>query len=207
MSLEENDIEMADRYSLVGLEVTGHQPYGVLVRTDAGISGFVDRADISDVPIPPEDWPAIGSRAPGVVLGVTRQGKLRASLRPADVSLVEGVDDPRCAFAAWAKRGFADDAEKDAFFAAPGTPAILRWALCQHEPSSDRGRALEVVSAHWNAQEHQLQQFQPPERSRPRLVRAHPATSPNSAPNGQARRILLALARSLEPKPDARNLQ
>jgi predicted RNA-binding protein with RPS1 domain len=141
--------DQADRYSLVELEVTGHQPFGVLVKTDDGARGFVDQADISDVPIGRDDWPAVGHRATGVVLGVTRQGKLRASLRPADVGLVKGVDDAQSAFTEWARirdQGFADDAEKNDFFTAPETPAILRWALSQHELSSDRDRAEEIVS-------------------------------------------------------------
>jgi hypothetical protein len=141
--------EQAGRYSLVDLEVTGHQPYGVLVRTADGTAGFVDSADISDVPIARADWPAIGYRAAGVVLGVTRAGKLRASLRPADVELVKGVGDAQTAFTEWARvrdQGFADDAERNAFFAARETTAILRWALSQHESSPDRGRAVEILS-------------------------------------------------------------
>ena len=139
----------AHRYSLVDLEVTGHQPYGVLFRTAAGTPGFVDKADISDAPIAPEVWPAIGYRGTGVVLGVTRTGKLRASLRPADVGLVRSVDDAESALNAWAKirdRGFADASEREKFFAAPEAVAILKWALCQREFSPDRGRALDVLS-------------------------------------------------------------
>jgi hypothetical protein len=142
-------VKCTGRYSLVDLEVTGHQPYGVLVRTADGTSGFVDSADISDVPISRADWPPIGYRAAGVVLGVTRAGRLRGSLRPADVELVESVDDPQSVFAEWGRirdRGFADDAEKNDFFAAGETPAILRWALSQHETSLDRGRAVEILS-------------------------------------------------------------
>jgi hypothetical protein len=141
--------EQAGRYSLVDLEVTGHQPYGVLVRTADGAPGFVDSADISDVPIAREDWPAIGHRAAGVVLGVTRAGKLRASLRPADVGLVQGVDDAQSAFTEWARvrdQGFADEADKNDFFAARETPAILRWALSQHESSPNRRRASEILA-------------------------------------------------------------
>jgi hypothetical protein len=141
--------EQAHRYSLVDLEVTGHQPYGVLFRTAAGAPGFVDRADISDVPIAPEDWPAIGHRGTGVVLGVTRSGKLRASLRRADVGLVGSVDDAESALNVWARirdRGFTDAADRDGFFAAPAAIAILRWALCQRELSPDRGRALDILS-------------------------------------------------------------
>jgi len=140
--------QAARRYSLVDLEVTGHQPYGVLFRTAEGESGFVDMADISDVPITRGDWPPVGYRGTGVVLGVTRTGKLRVSLRPAYVGLVRNVGDPDSAFEMWFQvrdRGFADDSERDAFFAAPEAIAVLRWALNQREPSPDRDRALEVV--------------------------------------------------------------
>jgi len=141
--------EQANRYSLVDLEVTGHQSYGVLFRTTAGAVGFVDKADISDAPIAPQDWPAVGYRGTGVVLGVTRTGKLRASLRPSDVRLVRSVDDAESALNAWAKirdRGFADSSERDGFFAAPEAVAILRWALCRREFSPDRGWALDLLS-------------------------------------------------------------
>jgi hypothetical protein len=138
----------ARRYSLVDLEVTGHQSFGVLFRTADGESGFVDLADISDVPIGRDEWPAVGYRGTGVVLGTTRAGKLRASLRPADVGLARDVDDPDGALDSWFRvrdRGFADESERDAFFAAPETVAVLRWALSQREPSPDRDRALDVV--------------------------------------------------------------
>jgi len=141
--------EQAHRYSLVDLEVTGHQPYGVLFRTSAGTPGFVDKADIADSAITREDWPSVGQRRTGVVLGLTRSGKLRASMRPADIGLVRSVDDAERTLIEWARirdQGFADSSERDAFFASPEAAAILKWALCQREFSTDRDRALEILS-------------------------------------------------------------
>lgn len=137
------------RYSLVDLEVTGHQSFGVLFRTANGESGFVDSADISDAPIARDDWPAVGSRGTGVLLGATRAGKLRVSLRPADVGLAKVVDDADSSLKTWFQvrdHGFADESERAAFFAAPDTVATLRWALSQRESSPDRERAIEIVA-------------------------------------------------------------
>ena len=141
---------MTAQYSLVDLEITGHQRDGLVVRTADGADGFVDRADISDTPIPRADWPAIGSTAAGVVLGVTRAGKLRVSLRPGEVGLVTaalelvtGVDHTREAVTAWARvrdHDFADDAARNEFLAASRAAASLREALRQRGPSLSDAR-------------------------------------------------------------------
>jgi len=141
--------EQFQRYSLVDCEITTHQPYGVVFRAPDGTLGFVDRADISDSPITPEQWPPVGQRLTGVVLGSTRGEKLRVSLRPSDVAFVGSVDDPARAFAEWTRireEGFRGPKERDAFFSSPEAPPVLKWALRQRSASADRGRVIEVLS-------------------------------------------------------------
>lgn len=137
------------RYALVEFEVEGHKPYGLVFRTTGGASGFVDKADISDSPISPEDWPLIGRRLTGVVLGTTRSGQIRATTRASDIALAAGVNDPERALIEWARirdKGFVDSSDRDVFFASPEAAFVLNWALRQRDFTTDRERATEVLS-------------------------------------------------------------
>ena len=126
------------RYTLVDGEVTGRQDYGLIVRAADNRPGFVDSADIADEPVPQEEWPSTGTRLRGVVLGVTRDGRLRLSLRPRDVTLVESVPDPAGALRTWHALRRGDPDTVRAFQGSVEARALLRWALAHPAGSPDR---------------------------------------------------------------------
>jgi hypothetical protein len=65
--------------------VTGAQPYGILVETVDGERGWVEDDAIAEGPVlPRSDWPQPGERLRGLVLGYTRDGRIRACLRAVD---------------------------------------------------------------------------------------------------------------------------
>jgi predicted RNA-binding protein with RPS1 domain len=137
------------RYALVECEVTAHQPYGVVFEVGGGLRGFVDKADIADAPVMQAEWPSVGRHMTCVVLGRSRDGRIRASMRPSDVQLARSVTDPDRSLRDWIRirdEGFADISERDAFLASPETSPLLRWALGQRAGSRDRARAMEIVS-------------------------------------------------------------
>ncbi|MFJ1760615.1 hypothetical protein ACIOD2_09885 [Amycolatopsis sp. NPDC088138] len=92
---------MRRRYDVVECAVTGHVHYGLLIAAEDGERGFVDRAEITDEP--GEPWPETGSRLRGVVLGYTRDGRLRVATRPGYVELVATADDPAAGAADWSR--------------------------------------------------------------------------------------------------------
>src|SRR4051794_13327226 len=104
------------KYSIVSCAITGHQKFGPTIQTCDGESGYVDHADIADIPGPDTRWPAIGSRVRGVVLGYRRDGRMMVSLRPRDMLLVQSVPDPDQALQRWAalgKSGSTDNAVRE----------------------------------------------------------------------------------------------
>jgi hypothetical protein len=137
------------KYALVQCQVLDHQPYGLLIQAGAGSRGFVDRADIADGVVAPEDWPRVGESMTCVVLGYARDGRVRASSRPRDVALVRDSREPGGAISAWIRvrdHGFSDPSDKEVFFASPDAVPTLRWALRHRVGSLDQNRALEVLA-------------------------------------------------------------
>ena len=132
------------RYAVVDSTVVGHQRYGVLVRSDSGRPGFIDRADLADGPAPPHEWPAIGDRVRAVVLGPTRTGRLRLCTRPSYLALIGSVTDPAVALAEWVRA--ADPGARQEFYRSPNARPLLRWALRQPAGSPDRRRAEDLLA-------------------------------------------------------------
>lgn len=83
------------RYDIVHCSVVGHAHYGLLVESQDGERGFVDRAHITDKP--GEPWPATGRQLRCVVLGYTKDNRLRAAATPSYVETVAAADDPAAA--------------------------------------------------------------------------------------------------------------
>ena len=73
-----------ERGSEVDFQVIGAQHYGVLVVTDSGDRGWIESEYLSASPITPQEWPPVGTRLRGLVLGVTPDGRVRICLRPVD---------------------------------------------------------------------------------------------------------------------------
>jgi hypothetical protein len=86
------------RYDVVRCSVVGRVHYGLLIESADGERGYVDSADITDQP--GEPWPEIGQQLPCVVLGYTKEGRLRAAARPLYVEIVATADD-RVAAVEW----------------------------------------------------------------------------------------------------------
>lgn len=89
------------RYDVVHCSVVGHAQYGLLVESEDGEHGFVDSSYITDTP--GEPWPAVGRRLRCVVLGYTKEGRLRAAATPLYVEMVAAADDPVTAVDEWSQ--------------------------------------------------------------------------------------------------------
>ncbi|HEX5492980.1 MAG TPA: hypothetical protein VFX70_00215 [Mycobacteriales bacterium] len=138
------------RYDLVDCEIIGHHSYGILLRTSEGLTGFADLSDIFDAPTSRDEWPPIGTRMTGVVLGENRSGRVRVSTRTLDVALAREVADPEQALSEWIRMrdtGFRDPSGMDSFLGSVNAAAVLRWATRQRESSPDRARGLEVLAS------------------------------------------------------------
>ncbi|MEV6601716.1 hypothetical protein AB0M36_33410 [Actinoplanes sp. NPDC051346] len=138
------------KYSLVECRIARHQHYGLVVRTAPGDQpGFIDESAISDQPYAPVDeWPEVGETLLCVVLGSTRDGRLRLSSRPRDVALARAVVDVEAALSIW--RRIRDEAPAETgllmeFFESQEAVPTLRWALGRPHGSPDHSRAFEIV--------------------------------------------------------------
>lgn len=118
------------RYSLVDCVVSAHRPYGLIVAVARRYRGFVDLDHISHVPIAADDWPAVGSKQRGLVLGETNDGRLRLDLRKDDLHLAEHAVDFTHVMARWAeiRQGAPGDAQtRHRFFESPDAARLLAW--------------------------------------------------------------------------------
>lgn len=136
------------RYDRVECLVTGHRHFGLLVQTDGGRPGFVDRAEIADGLAAPADWPLVGSRLLCVVLGFARDGRVRVTSAPAYVELVGALDDPRQALREWVELKKSEgDAETVAqFYQSRHARALLIWGLKNPPGSLSLKLALSLVA-------------------------------------------------------------
>ena len=136
------------KYAIVNCVVVSHQHYGLVVQSDAGRRGFVDRIDIADTATEAAEWPAVGDNIRGVVLGLTQDGRIRLSIRRMDIDLVESLHDPTQALREWQKIETArnnDPAIIEGFLQSSNARTLLRWALKRPPQSEDHVRALVVL--------------------------------------------------------------
>lgn len=84
------------RYDLVHCSVVGHARYGLLIESEDGARGFVDSSYVSDRP--GEPWPEVGRRLRCVVLGYTRDGRLRVAATPTYVDVMASTGDAVAAY-------------------------------------------------------------------------------------------------------------
>jgi hypothetical protein len=69
----------------VTFTVTGHQHYGLIIRTDSDEPGWVEGEYISDLSLRPDQWPPAGTMLRGLVLGYTLpDGRIRVCMRTMD---------------------------------------------------------------------------------------------------------------------------
>jgi predicted RNA-binding protein with RPS1 domain len=73
-----------DRGDEIDVVVTGTQHYGVLVETNDGEKGWIESEYLSGLVLEPRDWPPVGTVLRGLVLGRTRDGRIRVCLREVD---------------------------------------------------------------------------------------------------------------------------
>ncbi|MEV6299128.1 hypothetical protein AB0M02_06960 [Actinoplanes sp. NPDC051861] len=121
----------------------------MLLHLEGGEEGFVDSSDVSDRPVRPDEWPMVGARVTAVVLGSTRLGRWRLSLRAGDVGVVTALEDPEAGFGYWnalKASGAGDAAARDAFFSFEGADPLLGWALTRPPHSPDRRFAEELLA-------------------------------------------------------------
>lgn len=144
------------KYSLVECRIVGHQHYGLVVRTVPGDRpGYVDESAISDQQYAPmNEWPGVGEALLCVILGDTRDGRLRLSSRPRDVALARAVVDVEATLSIWRRIRDEATAEPDPlveFLGSQEAVPTLRWALSRPDGSADRLRASEIVekAPHW----------------------------------------------------------
>lgn len=133
------------RYAIITFEVIGYADYGLLVRdVESGERGFVHLSDVADAPVRADAWPAVGERAGGVVLGCSRDGRIRVHSGQAYMALVESLADPDSAMREWVavkRAGVAGAGTRDEFFRSPNSRALIRWALGRPQGSADQRAA------------------------------------------------------------------
>jgi hypothetical protein len=138
------------RYSIVRGTVSGRQHYGLLVTLESGDRGFVDVTYVSDESQPAAEWPETGRPVEAVVLGTTRDDRVRLCTRATDLEFVRSADDPAGAFEAWQAIGetveSGDASSVSPFLDLPDADALLSWALRQSPRSADVGRALGILA-------------------------------------------------------------
>jgi len=64
--------------------VTGAQHYGVLIETAAGEKGWVEEEYLSAIKLARDQWPQVGERLRGLVLGYANDGRIRVCMREVD---------------------------------------------------------------------------------------------------------------------------
>lgn len=134
------------KYSVIDCIVSGHRDYGVLVSVPAsGEVGYIDRSEIGNSGMPQSEWPSEGSGVRCVLLGYTRDGRLRLSSRPRDVDLAETVPDLAGALRHWIAvrdAGVADEGAMSQFLGSSYAIPVLRWAM-RDRPTSDNYKAAQ----------------------------------------------------------------
>lgn len=141
-------VDRVARYEIVKCVVTGRQHYGLLVRTEGGEAGFIDSADIADGGNSKIDWPAIGSRLSCVVLGYTREGRIRVASAPSYVRLISELDDPVQALGEWKvlRESQWSDEIVNRFLGAPYARPLLAWAMSAHVDSANHALAVSLLN-------------------------------------------------------------
>lgn len=138
------------KYAMVTGIIAEHKAYGLLLVLENGDEGFADSSDVADIPVSADDWPPVGESVRAVVLGPTRIGRVRLSLRRSDVEVVAALNDPEVEFRNW-EALMADRSgnaiARDAFFASFSAVPLLRWALARPQYSADRKLAEELLVA------------------------------------------------------------
>lgn len=134
------------RYAVVSGTVVSHPHYGVFLTTDAGDRAFVDSDYVADGDVRRDEWPQPGERVRGMVLGVTRDGRVRLTTRQSDLDLVDECVDASRAMAAWdAFRQTGDAGSVREILALPDVAAVLRWVLRQPPGWNLKPRVLALL--------------------------------------------------------------
>jgi predicted RNA-binding protein with RPS1 domain len=137
------------KYTVIECTVIGHRSYGLIVRLDSGESGFVDRSYIADTVLSIDEWPRVNTRIRGILLGYTRDGRVRVSARRRDRVLIESLNNPESALHEWQmiESSTVDDTERRReFYRSPNAHALLKWALANPSNSVARQRAVELIA-------------------------------------------------------------
>lgn len=125
--------------------MTGYAHYGILIATDAGERGWIEGSYVADGPIRREEWPEVGARIVGVVLGYTSSGRIRLATTPSYVAAIRGSEDPDAAASAWwvmidvDGHGIVaiDEDDKDAMYSA--SHVLTSTSSARDRPGIDRG--------------------------------------------------------------------
>lgn len=142
-------VNKISKYDIIECIVTGHAPYGLIIESASGGSGYIDSGDISDRPVERKDWPTVGDAITGVVMSSLRDGRLVVSMRPSDLVLVRSASDIQAAMDAWARLRRADEEYTkaiDALVASDDANAVLLWALSRSKLSPEPGIALRTLA-------------------------------------------------------------
>jgi predicted RNA-binding protein with RPS1 domain len=137
------------KYAIVTCMVTSRPDFGIFVEEiGSRQAGFVDTTDMADSVDQFSGPPETGDNIRAVVLGRTRDGRLRLSMRPRDLKLVAALHDPEAAFLEWRniERNLEDRWIKEKFYGSPNAVALLDWALSHPTHSSAHKQATNLLS-------------------------------------------------------------
>lgn len=124
--------ERFPRYSTVTCTVTAHRSYGLIVAVEGDGPGFVDLGYISHNPVTADAWPHVGEERRGVVLGVTRDGRLRLDIRHDDLALADSAVNLAEAMSRWTEAQHAEPADTGArqtFYQSADAALLLAWLV------------------------------------------------------------------------------
>lgn len=140
------------KYAIVRGTVDGRQHYGVLITLESGGRGFIDADHLADTADGRSNaqWPEPGRSVEAVVLGATKDGRVRQTTRGSDLALARSVSNLAGVFEVWERCcGIGEAASSTAvsFLGSSDADAVLSWALRQSPGSSDVELALRILAA------------------------------------------------------------
>jgi hypothetical protein len=91
--MDARPVIVRSRYDIVECVVIRHAPYGVLVELDPEERGWIEGDYVNEArSIDPRTWPPPKSRVIAVVLGTTRDGRVRLASVPSFVERIRSGD-------------------------------------------------------------------------------------------------------------------
>jgi hypothetical protein len=142
------EVNNLKKYDVVDCIVTGTRAYGLVVQVSEAVRGFIDSADLIDDPSERGERHKEGDVLRCVVLGRSRDGRVRLSAKKIDVEFVQAVDNPGSAFEVWVSAcgddRIGEDVARD-FYQSRYARELLLWGLRHAEGARNRECALRLL--------------------------------------------------------------